>query len=253
MRLAPEDGQALDVMEPEVKEGAVVPVATVPPSRSALVQELLQQALLGVLPVRRPLKPEEPAKFTPIHLCYVFDHANGMRAFEIAKHYGHHENTVRRILNHPFTEVLEAALAGQMADKLTDPLERMRAYAHEAIDVKVQILRDPSTAKSLRNTVAGDFLDRVGLGPRRQVGEDKPVGATPVPEKLLSRFTDALEESNRIRNTTDFSKFVKLGEGGGAVKVVPAEERSPATTKQDSGGASPARDPLPSSQKEKVA
>lgn len=260
MRLAPEDGTALDPLEKSltveetVKAGAVpLSVQPPPPSRNTVLQELIQQAMVGVLPTRRPLRPEEPKCFHTTHFAFIYDSLNGKSAAEIGATYNYTSFQVQRILEHPYTEVIEAALLGQMADKLTDPLERMRAYAHEAIDVKVQILRDVSSPKSLRNTIASDFLDRVGYGARKSVEVIQSNKSPDVPNQLLERFAGALEQSNEVRKL-GFGAFVKRGEGSDAVKVASPAGGSP-TVEENAGGASPTGDPrTPVAEKaEKVA
>lgn len=239
-----------------VVEGKLAPKPVAPPpSRSSVIQELIQQAMIGVLPTRRPLRVDEPNCFNSTHFAMIYDSVNGASAAEIAARYNYGQAQVARILAHPYTEVIEAALMGKMADDLTDPIARMRAYAHESIDVKVQIMRDPATPKTLKNIVASDFLDRVGFGARKVVSlEDNRDKEAPVPSQLMERFTNALEKSNEVRKL-GFGSFVKQGEGAVAVKDGSQDEGGALPSASgDSGGASPAGGPRTLEQREeKVA
>jgi hypothetical protein len=165
--------------------------------------------MTGTLAVSRPLKYDEVPKFDSHHISMVLDMVQGMRNFEIATKYRFHESVISNLRNHPYTEVIMTAMFSKLADNMTDPIQRIKAYAHEAIEVKLEIMRDAKVSKDLRNRVASDFLDRAGYGARQklsvevQPNEEKPS----VPNTHLPRIAAALEAAASVRNA-NYERFV---------------------------------------------
>lgn len=251
MKIDPESGGYLDTEDKLAATSPNLKAQNLALNEGLSLRELVGQALSGTMVVARPLKPvSEPEKFTPVHLNCIFDRAQGMRVFEIAEKRGLSQVRVSTILNHPYAEVLFGALMAQMADHLTDPVERMKAYAHEMIDVKVQMVRDQTTPKVLRNSIAGDLLDRAGFGPRMKVDHTHAKPAQPsVPPEALPRIAGALSDLKRVAEI-DYAPYVagKEGVGGGLVAAANQEPGTPHAV------ASPSESPTSSlSPDEKVA
>lgn len=234
MRGSPEDGMLSPLEleekgESDVRGGSSSPVGTLresPPSAPAVLSELIREALAGTMPVARPLRDEEMPRFTPRHIQIVFDSVQGpMTNTELADKYQLSARHIWLIIHHPFSDVLKAALLSQIADNLTDPIERIRSYTHEMLDIKVQLVRDPGTAKVLKDRIASDILDRAGYGARKTIDINKPQ-APQLPAPLVERFTNALEASQRVRSLPydQFTQRVGGNSGESAVKsAAPAE------------------------------
>lgn len=265
MIVSPEDGTASPLESPE--EGGSGSVSTVKeppmtlPDQKAVVNMLIEQALKGTMPITRALKPNEVRCFSPMHLNMVFDHVQGpLTNQELVEKYNVSASVVSWIVNHPYTDILRAALLGLMADKLTDPLERMRAVVHEMIDIKMQIVRDPNTPKRERNRIANDFLDRAGYGPLTgkagNKGSDLEVPQLPAP--IMNRFSEALEGAARVANLP-WDRFTQRGgalaEGGSVEQSAtsPKQAAEPVEANTSQGLPSDPASPIPSEKIEKVA
>lgn len=231
--VSPEDGTRSPLEMDEKGEGGVALAVQDPkiplPDQQAVLHMLIEQALKGTMPITRALKSNEVRCFSPLHINMVFDHVQGpMTNSEIIEKYNVSPFMATTILNHPFAEVLKAALLGQIADRLTDPLERMRATVHEMIDIKLQIVRDPNTPKRERNKIANDFLDRAGYGPRQDKNPDQENNKVPqLPEPLVTRFTAALESSARVARLP-YDGFTQRG---GAQETASGEQLAPTAEK----------------------
>ena len=210
-----------------------------PPQRESPVPELVQAALRGIMPLSRPLKPTEPVKFSPLHIQMLMDRAMGMRPSEIAQKYDLEPARVSVILHHPYADRIIGAIMATLADRVTDPVERMRGYTHEMIDTKLEIVRDRKTPKALRNAIASDFLDRSGYGARRQLEITTPQAPT-VPIEAVSKLTDALREARA--DPSDYRRFLRqIGRNEGEEgQVIPPVAQDPGIDPEQTGGASPA-------------
>lgn len=258
---SPEDGTASPLESPEEGGGSAVSTVKTPnlelPDQRAVVHMLVQQALKGTMPITRALKPNEVRCFSPKHINMVFDHVHGpLTNMEIGDKYDVSQPLVSIILNHPYTDVLKAALLGLLVDQLTDPLARMRATVHEMIDIKMQIVRDPLTPKRDRNRIANDFLDRAGYGPRAdKVSNDDVKGVPQLPQPLMERFTTALEGSARVASLS-WDRFTQRGgmlaEGGSAVEDTASTEQAAEPVESSTSKASQVT-PVSPDRKEKVA
>lgn len=180
--------------------------AQVESSGARRVRETVEAALAGTLPLDEPLARYEVQKFSPVHISLVLDRCQGMTPTELCEKYGMHYQYVTILLRHPFARQIQAAVLSQLADRCADPMERMKAYANEMIDVKMEIVRDKTTPKVLRNSVASDILDRAGYGARQKVDATVVTPTQPsVPSGLLGRLVSALETSQRVA-TVDYSR-----------------------------------------------
>jgi hypothetical protein len=116
----------------------------------------------------------------------------------------------------------------------------MKGYAHEMVDVKLEIVRDKKTPKGLRNAIASDWLDRVGYGARKKVEISTP--ATPsVPSEAVSRLAEALAEAKRAP-THDYSRFIRniSKNEGEEVPLMPPADQDSGNDPGQTDGASPA-------------
>ena len=224
-RIDPESGGIYkDDDGPEWEDkGMYVP----PPTRDSPVPELVELAMKGLMPLSRPLKPWEPEKLSPIHIQMLFDRAMGFKGTELSQKYEMDASRVSVILNHPYADRILGAIMATLSDRVIDPIERMRGYAHEMIETKLSIVRDKTTPKGLRNLIASDFLDRSGYGARKQLEITTPQ-APSVPATAITRLTEALNEA-RKDGISDYSRFVRSyskQEGEEVLAVPPAEESS---------------------------
>lgn len=228
------------------EEGLYVP----PPTRESPVPALVEAAMRGIMPLTRPLKQWEPEKLNPVHIQMIMDRAMGMKCGEIAQKFDLDPNRVSVILNHPFAERILTAILSTLSDRITDPVERMRGYAHEMIEVKLGMVRDKATPKALKNAIASDFLDRAGFGARRQLEITTPQ-APSVPQEAFGRLAAALEEARKAPSG-DYSRFVRRmstqeGEEG---QVIPPVVQDSGTGPVQTDGASPIG-PLPDDEQER--
>lgn len=146
----------------------------------------------------------------PQHIQMCIDRAQGFTNTEIAEKYDYSQTMVSLILAHPDAQVIMGRFLGQVADECTDPIMRLQGYAHEAISVKMELMRG-SKSEVLRDKVATDILDRAGYGARRKVEITTPKfeEAAVANSSLLSRLSMALEESATAREL-GFSQFVSV-------------------------------------------
>ena len=222
MRIDPESGGGIDwdsdgKPEERLDRAPSAPYADVP--------AIVRAAMQGALPGLRPLKQGEPEKLSPLHIQMILDRASGYKPGEIAQKYDIGPVRVSQILNHPAAELILGAIAARLADRITDPVERMKGYAHECITTKVEIMRDPASPKALRNTVASDLLDRAGYGARQKLDVSKVPAPqeAPLNEETARRLAEGLERAREVR-TMDYSRYTRTGEEGGREVNPPAAE-----------------------------
>lgn len=220
MKIDPESGQRLDREGDEGEEGGLaVEVAAHEAPRAARLQEVVCDVLSGVLPRARALKPWEPPALRPNHIQMCFDKAEGgLNQNEIAEKYGTTPGRVSTILRHPDAEFLIGEILGLTADRIADPIERMKSFSHEMINKKLTLVRDPATPRTLQNDIASDFLDRAGYGARKKVDVDTTHKLS-IPAAAAARLTSVLEESMRVESApVDYTRYLapKLQEDGSA-------------------------------------
>lgn len=237
-RIDPETGGIWrddDPPEPEGDKGMYIP----PPTRESPVPQLVADAMKGIMALTRPLKPLEPKKLSPVHIQMLMDRAMGMRPTEIAQKFDMDASRVSVILNHPYAERILGAIFATLSDRVTDPIERMKGYAHEMIDTKLEIVRDVKTPKGLRNAIASDLLDRSGYGARKHVEITTPTSPS-VPLEAVSRLTEALNEVRKAP-ATDYGRFIRnfSKNEGEEVQSMPPVAEGPGKTPMQTDGASP--------------
>ena len=130
------------------------------------LQELINAAMVGLLPRDRELRPGEAQKLAPAHINMVLDFASGkLNRTEIAEQYDYTPERVGQILNHPDSQTLISTVLSMATDKLTDMQARLKHLAPEALNVKVELMRTASR-ESERNKAASDILLLAGYGGR---------------------------------------------------------------------------------------
>lgn len=166
--------------------------------RRARVKALIGKLMDGSLDVGRPLLVEEVKKFSNDHVSMVLEMAAGLTLKEIAQKYGKHYETLQRLRAHPYTEILLAEMHSAKMDAMLDPMTRIKNAANEMVNTKLEIVRDPTTSKQLRNVVATDLLDRAGLtAPKRS--EAKVEHTFSLPQSMAARLVAGLEESQEVQ------------------------------------------------------
>lgn len=216
MRISPDDGQLLDF----APETDAAPEAVEAPKQSASeyarserVMAATVSVLAGEAPRGRELRYYEHKSLSPMHVQMVFDRADGMRPGDIAEKYGLTRARVSVTLNHPDAEYLLGEILGISADRVADPIERMKSFAHEMINTKLRIVRDTETPRALKNDIASDFLDRAGYGARKKL-DVEATHSLSISKDVGNRLVSALDASRRVA-TVDYSEFLapKLLEG----------------------------------------
>lgn len=215
MRISLEDGQKLDQGEEAVETAAS---GTAPRSASEIARgdrliAVTTQVLAGEAPRGRELKTWEMQTLAPLHIQILFDRADGMRTKALAEKYGMAESRMSVILHHPDSEYFLGEVMGVTADRIADPIERMKSFAQEMINVKLDIIRDEETPRVLKNDIASDFLDRAGYGARKKLDVETKHSVM-IPAAAAARLSDALDASRRVASV-DYSTFLapKLLEG----------------------------------------
>lgn len=227
MRIDPEGGL---VLQDEGVREIPAPPLDMPVAEGSHVQELIAAAMAGTLDPGRPLQAMEPTTFSPMHIAIVFDRALGFRPGEIAAKYSVNLARISTIIHHPYAEIILGAIAGEIAERITDPVERIKSYAHEAITTKVNIMRDPQTPRAVRNHVASDILDRAGYGARRQI-DISATSRFEMPQPVADRVAEAASMFKKVREV-DYTAYVEHPSQGSESSTVPALPASDSAPEQ---------------------
>lgn len=185
------------------------------------LDDLFKKALLGELPRSRALKSWEPDQLNETHLQIILLRAGGMRQRDIAKFLNATmgtkltDTTVSICCNHPDAIFILTQLVSYAADNVTDMAARMKAYAGEALERNVQIMRTTGDQK-LAARIGFDFLDRAGYGAVTKVAA-KVEHSIMAPASAVNNLADALRETSQEvpANFITSGSTVLLGEGGG--------------------------------------
>lgn len=193
-----------------------------------LLDELFMKALRGEIPRSRALRSWEPETLNETHLQIILLRAAGMRQTMIAKYLNAQmgtklsDATVSICCNHPDAVYILSKLVSYAADNVADIRTRMEAYASEALETNVRIMRT-SNDERLKARVGFDLLDRAGYGAPRQVN----VGVSGAVEHTISvqmapeaanNLAAALRETQSLEIPADFvlnGQELLLGEGSG--------------------------------------
>lgn len=171
------------------------------------VGELIKRALSGELPRDRSPHAWEPSILTPLHINMVLDRAGGFQLKEIAERWEYTTVQVANVLGHPDAQTILSTILAIQASALTSIEERFRVLAPEAVNVKVEIMRDPAANPAVRDRVASDILDRAGYAPRKRE-EITHRHQILLPAQAATGLKEILQESRRVA-LVDYSEFLQ--------------------------------------------
>jgi hypothetical protein len=107
-------------------------------------------------------------------------------------------------------------IVGGMADRMTDPIARLKAHANEAVSELVSTMRS-SGSEALRLKAAQDILSRAGYGENRKVTvDDQRVPVALQNAETLRGLSEALDASRRVRDI-DYRQHMQASPQGGVV------------------------------------
>jgi hypothetical protein len=213
--ISPEDGRKLDAgSPPAVSESsalaptALSPAATAAEQRKAAnyarLQQIIESAVRGDLPRDRELKYWEPRILQAEHINMVLDSIAGLTGNEIAAKYEIDHARVSVILNHPDAQVIKTTVLSMAADEITDLDTRLSNLKHEAMNVKVELMRS-SRNDSVRHRAATDILEMAGYGKNKLAAgstpSNHPAVAGPsivLPVNVANNMFAALSESLKV-------------------------------------------------------
>jgi len=196
------------------------------------VRLVIQRALKGDLPRARDLKYWEPKGLDMKHIQCIFRKALGYTNAEIAQEFGYTDSYTSIILGHPDAEVIMSVIAGAMGDRITDPIERAKATAGEAMNELVSVMRT-SKNDGIRRKSALDILGMAGYGIKQKVD----VAVTHMlPAAGVERLANAMERARQIQEIP-YAEHVTIpvtiaatdGDGSGEV---PAPAQGPESQEQ---------------------
>ena len=212
-------------------------------ARRARLKVIITQAMDGTLQAG-PLDRRHVKRFSNTHVAILLDIAGGMKYAEAAAKHGVSTHTVTILAQHPFSEIIFGELASISAERMTDPIARIRGVANEMVNTSLEIVRDPTTKKDLRHKIAADFLDRAGFGAVQKT-EAKHEHVLAVPAAFAARIAAGLHSDREIK--PDYSRFLldPAGLQGGEVISEESETLTPGSGQtEESAGASPGPSPV---------
>lgn len=217
------DGRSLDAGMPpqlkaEEKSLAEMNDAEQRQARSAAntkyMIELVDKVIKGQLPRDRELRSYEPEKLSPTMINAIMDQASGMEYKDVCAKYDINYAYFSVVMQHPDAQYLRSAILGMTAEKIADPMERVRGMAGEALSIKAELMR---TAKSeqVRDKAASDILAMNGLGGR---GVNINVNSNnrntlQVPKEAAMALASAMVLA-KSEDHSDYSRFIASGQQG---------------------------------------
>lgn len=158
----------------------------------------LPEVKMPIYSSNRDLLPEisrekyyQPEKWSSFHRYLVMLEIAGKRPGQIAEIADISIGRVSTILNDPRAELDRINLGTSLADRLTDIQSKLDLYAHEALEVIVEELRDPSNKADLRVKAGFGLMDRAGYTPSSKEGLAPPPD---IPEELVARVEEVSKE-----------------------------------------------------------
>lgn len=216
MLISPEDGRKLDVgaSPPEVpgteaSSPSVSPQDQITRRREqnlARLQGIIEAAVRGDLPRDRELKEWEPDKLSTTAIQAILDRSAGVPVAVIAEKYNYNASYVSVLMNHPDAQTLMTTILSMSADRVTDIDERLKHLAPEAMNVKVELMRN-SRLDTIRDKAASDILDMAGYGKKRSEVKTGNGGTTVInsgptfimPAQAATGLLKVLEEANQVK------------------------------------------------------
>ncbi len=133
----------------------------------------------------------QPEKWSSFHRYLVMLEIAGKRPGQIAEIADITIGRVSTILNDPRAELDRINLGAALADRLTSVQSKLELYAHEALEVIVDELRDTTNKAEIRVKAGFGLMDRAGYTPNTK--EDVP-HAPDIPEELVARVEEISKE-----------------------------------------------------------
>lgn len=144
-----------------------------------------------LLPEISKEKYYQPEKWSSFHRYLVMLEIAGKRPGQIAEIADITIGRVSVILNDPRAELDRLSLGINLADKLVTIQSKLDLYAHEALEVIVEEMREPANKAEIRVKAGFGIMDRAGYTPNTR--EDIPK-APDIPEELISRVEEVSKE-----------------------------------------------------------
>lgn len=138
-----------------------------------------------LLPALAPEKEYQPEKWSSLHRYIVLLEVAGKRPGEIAEITGLSNSRVSVILNDKRAELDRISLGSSLADRLVDLNAKLSLYAHEALEVIVDEMRDLTNRAELRVKAGFGILDRAGYTPS---SKDESQPPPQIPEEIATRM-----------------------------------------------------------------
>lgn len=262
LQLSPEDGRKADVGMSAERVRIRPRPSTLAPADEKIrlaglerLQDLIDQALKGTLPLDRELTDWDITRFEPQHVQLVMARTTSKTIKEAADAVGMGPDQAGIVLAHPYAQLLLSTMLSMAADRIVDVTKRLSWLAPEALNVKVEIMRF-SKNDSARSKAASDILEMAGYGgvkssltinQQNNVNSNNRVALSLGPTAAKGLLA-ALAESSQLPQI-DYTKHLQAHVGD----EVGAEHRQlssslPTGTGHTSseGGASPSPSPSPS-------
>lgn len=161
------------------------------------ISSVIDRALKGDLPRERAPQYWEPSVLSAAHVNMVLDRAAGFALSEIAARWEYSTAQVANVLGHPDAQTILSTILAMQAEQLSSIDSRLKAMAPEALNVKVEILRNPEVSPAVRDRVASDILDRAGYAPKQKI-ETEHNHRILMPAQAATGLKEALEASRRV-------------------------------------------------------
>lgn len=159
------------------------------------IDDLISRAMSGLIPRGRELKSWEPDFIDERHLQAIMMRASGLEQNVIAKVMGWTDSWVSIVLNHPDSQYILTKVVGYAADDVLEIQTRIKAYAGEALDKVVEVMRTTQDQR-LSSSNAFEILKMAGYA----AVEKKEIRTTvSVTKEQSSLLVQAINESKQIK------------------------------------------------------
>lgn len=231
--------EALDTQSPE--QALAESVAVVGVRKRQELDQLIAMAMSGLIPRGRDLKSWEPERLDERHLQAIMMRSAGLQQQYIARVMGWTDSWTSIVLNHPDAQYILTKMVSYAGDNVLDIQARIKAYAGEALDKVVEVMRTTQDQR-LASSNAFELLKMAGYG---AVEKKEIQHSVAIPSDRAGLLTAALEESNALRAIEGIDYRVVAPESTGSdVPVVPENSgsRGAVAPSGDSQDATPIRE-----------
>lgn len=160
---------------------------------------LFAKAMAGLIPRPRALKSNEPDTLDERHLHAILLRSGGMTQARIADYMGWTESWTSVVLNHPDAQYVLTRIVSYAADNVIDMEARIKAYAPEALDTVVEVMRSSNDEK-VRSNNAFEVLKMAGYGSKKDGAGVNVTINNGVPSATISALADVIRESREIKD-----------------------------------------------------